>query len=119
MNIENRAILFKAWEHSLKEVIPVHSLDLDYSMINRDNAWRHFSEITLMQFTGLYGANNERIFEHEIGFDSFHETFGVVVFNEGKFVYKEGNVCHDLVEVCDDIEIVGNIFENSDLLQEE
>lgn len=117
--IENRPCLYKAWEHNLKEIIPVHSLDLDYSMINKESVWRYFSEVTLMQFTGLYDSTDERIFEFEIGWDAFREIYGVVRFDEGKFVYEEGNICHDLAEVCDDIEIVGNVFENSNLLWEE
>ncbi|EOB3530331.1 YopX family protein [Enterococcus faecalis] len=42
---------------------------------------------------------------------------GQVIFENGAFKYEWENISEDLFEATDDIEIVGNIYENSELLE--
>lgn len=72
---------------------------------------------TVGQFTGLKDKNGKKIFEGDIGWDEHNECYGVVKFEEGKFLYVWENIAEDLREVADSIEIYGNIHENPELLE--
>lgn len=39
---------FRAWEKSLKEMIPVQNIDFKDRLINKDLVWRTFDEIVLI-----------------------------------------------------------------------
>ncbi|EAE7878505.1 hypothetical protein A9E18_15110, partial [Listeria monocytogenes] len=45
------------------------------------------------------------------------ECYGVVKFEDAKFLYLWENIAEDLWEVADSIEIYGNIHENPELLE--
>ena len=77
-----------------------------------------FEYVVLMQSTGLKDKNGVEIFEGDIGWDDHQEVHGQVIFENGAFKYEWENISEDLFEVTDDIEIVGNIYENSELLEE-
>ncbi|EOV6272721.1 YopX family protein [Listeria monocytogenes] len=72
---------------------------------------------TIGQYTGLKDKSDNKIFEGDIGWDEHNECYGVVKFEEGKFLYVWENIAEDLWEVADGIEICGNIHENPDLLE--
>ncbi|EHM7935851.1 YopX family protein [Listeria innocua] len=73
---------------------------------------------TIGQYTGLKDKNGNKIFEGDIGWDEHDECYGVVKFEDAKFLYIWENIAENLWEVADDIEICGNIHENLDLLEE-
>ncbi|AQP69706.1 hypothetical protein B0X27_00570 [Listeria monocytogenes] len=72
---------------------------------------------TVGQFTGLKDKNGKKIFERDLCWDEHNECYGVVKFEEGKFLYVWENIVEDLWEVADGIEICGNIHENPELLE--
>ncbi|ENI1326550.1 hypothetical protein ABXN54_002884 [Listeria monocytogenes] len=72
---------------------------------------------TVGQYTGLKDKNGNKIFEGDIGWDEHNEYYGVVKFEEGKFLYVWENIVEDLWEVADGIDICGNIHENPELLE--
>ncbi|EAF9436753.1 hypothetical protein A6C06_06345 [Listeria monocytogenes] len=72
---------------------------------------------TIGQYTGLKDKNGKKIFEGDVGWDEHNECYGVVKFEEGKFLYVWENIAEDLWEVADSIEIYGNIHENPELLE--
>ncbi|KGL45706.1 hypothetical protein BMT55_16725 [Listeria newyorkensis] len=74
-------------------------------------------EIELTEYTGLRDKNGNKIFEGDIGWDDHTECWGVVVFDEGKFLYQWETVSDDLWEVTDDIGIRGNIHNSPELLE--
>ncbi|HCW3194937.1 TPA: hypothetical protein OXD26_001781 [Listeria monocytogenes] len=73
---------------------------------------------TVGQYTGLKDKNGKKIFEGDVGWDEHNECYGVVKFEEGKFLYVWENLVEDLWEVADNIEVIGNIHENPELLEE-
>ncbi|HCJ4458790.1 TPA: hypothetical protein NR418_002388 [Listeria innocua] len=73
---------------------------------------------TIGQYTGLKDKNGKKIFEGDICWEEYGECYGVVKFEEGKFLYAWENIAEDLWEVADSIEIYGNIHENPELLEE-
>ncbi|EAD3054524.1 hypothetical protein D7212_06730 [Listeria monocytogenes] len=72
---------------------------------------------TIGQDTGLKDKNGKKIFEGDVGWDEHNECYGVVKFEEGKFLYVWENIAEDLQEVADGIEICGNIHENPELME--
>ncbi|EAD8996550.1 hypothetical protein AL429_11815 [Listeria monocytogenes] len=72
---------------------------------------------TIGQYTGLKDKNGKKIFEGDVGWDEHNECYGVVKFEEGKFLYVWENIAEDLQEVADGIEICGNIHENPELME--
>ncbi|HAB7828317.1 TPA_asm: hypothetical protein GYP66_10625 [Listeria monocytogenes] len=123
-----RAIGFRAFVKRKKKMLPV--TDLCFNEIEAvgvsgcGNAkctlcvdWYSFDDVLLMQYTGLKDKNGKKIFEGDVGWDEHNECYGVVKFEEGKFLYVWENIAEDLWEVADDIEICGNIHENPELLE--
>ncbi|EAG3109644.1 hypothetical protein B6K91_11730 [Listeria monocytogenes] len=72
---------------------------------------------TIGQYTGLKDKNGKKIFEGDICWDEYGECYGVVKFEDAKFLYLWENIAEDLWEVADSIEIYGNIHENPELLE--
>ncbi|MIL11603.1 hypothetical protein RH50_06855 [Listeria monocytogenes] len=80
--------------------------------------WCGIDSKTIGQYTGLKDKSDNKIFEGDIGWDEHNECYGVVKFEEGKFLYVWENIVEDLWEVADNIEVIGNIHENPELLEE-
>lgn len=70
------------------------------------------------QYSGLKDMDREEIFEGAIGWDERGEVHGKIVFDEGGFLFEWENMQDDLFECCGDIVIVGNIYDNPELLGE-
>ncbi|EAC2777458.1 YopX family protein [Listeria innocua] len=81
------------------------------------NNMHAIDEKTLGQYTGVKDKNGKKIFEGDICWEEHNECYGVVKFEEGKFLYVWENIAEDLWEVADSIEIYGNIHENPELLE--
>lgn len=79
--------------------------------------WYEVIQETVGQYTGLKDMDREEIFEGAIGWDERGEVHGKVVFDEGGFLFEWENMSDDLFECCGDILIVGNIYDNPELLE--
>ncbi|EBD1559730.1 hypothetical protein BBK21_00190 [Listeria monocytogenes] len=123
-----RAIGFRAFVKRKKKMLPVTDLCFNETeavgVSGCGNAkctlcvdWYSFDDVVLMQYTGLKDKNGKKIFEGDVGWDEHNECYGVVKFEEGKFLYVWENIAEDLWEVADSIEIYGNIHENPELLE--
>lgn len=123
---------FRVWDKISKTMFPVMMIDFgqSYVMIEEINGlWceRDFDEIELMQYTGLHDVHGKEVFEGDIiqterYFDGFTDVKlykGVVKQLEGLWMIDTGN---DAVPVFSEIEeniVIGNIYENPELLEEE
>ena len=125
-----REIKFRAWHKEEKIIGEVLGIDILYKEIffsNEDvDCYEHtdFKDIELMQYTGLKDKNNKEIYEgdivklrtnHGIGVVKNYDEWGAFVVEYikprplavlGTNYYKE------------DIEVIGNIYENPELLGE-
>ncbi len=73
-------------------------------------------EYELMQFTGLYDKNGKEIYEGDIIlFNNFGDTLDKVVYSPGCFHTSGGGYLLDEIR---EIEVIGNIYENPELLEE-
>lgn len=126
-----REIKFRAWDKENKKMMKVSSLSLENKEIAvRENGTYHFfrmKNLELMQYTGLKDKNGKEIYEGDIVLIKLDETSTwhktVVGFKKGAFIAdlidKEDYVYifhHGFTG--DDFEIIGNVYENKNLLEE-
>ena len=126
---------FRAWDKLRKIMLPVGDLDTSYKLVylEEDNGYRcemDFDEIELMQFTGLKDKNGNEIFDGDIvKFPEFNGDTHVtpVVWDKscacfgvsfsGKYPISFDYLEEFYTEL-KDIEVVGNIWEDGELLEE-
>ncbi len=124
-----REIKFRAYHKERKEMFEIASIDFEekkaalsngiIKLLNVD-----FKQFELLQYTGLKDKNDKEIYEGDILFFRDENTKYVVVWQDTAFIiksieirkYSEKMYWIDDVEIC--CEIVGNIYENKNLLEE-
>lgn len=122
-----REIKFRAWHKEKKIIGKVLGIDILHKEIYFSNEnincyeYTEFKDIELMQYTGLKDMREKEIYEGDILFESFGEKYYKVVFENGSFRaeferdFEEYSF--DLIDVvAQGCEIVGNIYENPELL---
>ncbi len=123
---------FRAWDKT-KEIFTDYQIvdDMLYFMDKFTGVWKrddNQDRFVLMQSTGFKDKNGKEIFEGDIvncGYlfngspfdelDEYEEEKGVVKFLNCGFNIKfknDTNLFIDIMESCEDIEIIGNIYEN-------
>ena len=105
-----REIKFRAWDknHQMYEGTENCAFMIDLARKN--------SEIVLMQYTGLKDKNGKEIYEGDIC-SGHSDGDGKIVWNDFEWVYQfEGEDIVGIWEVRSDLKIVGNIYENPELL---
>lgn len=110
----NRTIKFRAWSTERKETSASLVLDC-VDILHRDlNGLK--PGLILMQFTGLHDKNGKEIYEgdiveYEFGYEN--KMAEPVVFKGRSFSLDTGN---NYMPEEHNREVIGNIYENSDLL---
>lgn len=125
-----REIEFRAWLKDEKKMIKVRAVDFDeegvfsvnypegksYCGYDRDN-------IELMQYTNLKDKNGKKIFEDDIAkfTTGTYTSIGYVEFYNGMFqvVDIEDDECTEILCYCDELEVLGNCWDNPELLEVE
>lgn len=131
---------FRAWDKANKEMLKIDVIDFFFKEIrvfkNDGGGFSmKFQDIEIMQSTGFKDKNGKEIFEGDIlncGYiftgspfeeqDDYIEDIGVVkIMNCGAVVkiYEEIENLIDVLNTCEDIEVIGNIYENKELLENE
>ena len=124
-----RKIKFRAWDKENEKMMKVSSLHLENKEISvKENGTFHlFRMQDLMQYTGLRDKNGKEIYEGDIVLIKLDETSTwyktVVKFKEGAFIASliDGE---DYIYIfnrgfdSNDFEIIGNIYKNKKLLEE-
>lgn len=117
-----KEIKFRAWEKNLKEMIPVQNIDFEKKMINTDSAWRLFDEIELMQYTGICDCNGKEIYEGDILPYRSVVTYvdasdpANLGMEAGFYAQRDNFESWRLLEVGEELEVLGNIYKNLELL---
>ena len=129
-----REIKFRAWLKDDKKMKVVNIIDLNFGSISFseltpvkesnpefDEIEVLFSEVELMQYSGVKDRKGKEIYESDI----VKAKIGVmdfvlkVVFENSKFmaVGDDDLTAFDLFTIADKCEVIGNIYENSELLK--
>lgn len=126
---------YRAWDKEFKEMVQVNALVLDEQVIkttykNGNVVKEDMKNYELMQSTGLFDKNGKEIFEGDIitnGIDIVdvrnHETLGFYTMVNGREVFfGHGTSIEEFEEDIEGFteiaEIIGNIYENPELLEE-
>lgn len=125
-----REIKFRAWDKEEKEMVSWKTLidycDLDYLFGNINETPKRVTipDFDVMQYTGLKDKNGIEIFEGDVltsnvqpckMVNPIKDGYGVVRFENGMF--KLGAI--SLVTFISKMEVIGNIYENQELLERE
>ena len=129
---------FRAWDIANKEMLKVDIMDIfleQIRVLENDGSCfsMKFKDVEIMQSTGFHDKNGVEIFEGDIlncGYlftgspfeeeDAYEEEQGIVKFINCGFniEFKEANTLFvDIMLTCEDIEVIGNIHENPELLK--
>lgn len=124
---------FRAWDSWRKRMSVVDRIYIDTKGVRLyddfGEYWRDFSDVELMQFTGLKDKNGKEIFEGDIITNGTaivdvksHQTLGfyTVVNGEERFFGSNTSIKdfeNDVEEFSSVTEIIGNIYENPELLE--
>ena len=132
---------FRAWNKEIKKMYEVIKIDFYNEKVGYLFAdpivqcesinYLNFSDVELMQSTGLKDKNGKKIYEGDIcrwrDLELFNnevlEDIFVVTWNDGKLAWyaqnEDGNFGYNLYEYTDDrdLGVIGNIYENIDLLE--
>lgn len=138
----SREIKFRAWLKKQKKMVEVHKIDFQDRVITHyldDLPFPtlikcSFDDVELMQYTGIKDKNGKEIYEGDI--IDIHQTvngrnlFVVEITNTGlvipRYAYKQGfKYQYDIRELLEvneydkEIEVIGNIYDNPELLEVE
>ncbi|BET14723.1 YopX family protein [Fusobacterium vincentii] len=124
-----REIKFRAWIKELNEIREVEYINFWKKMISFPNKFckeyylnADFDEIELMQYTGLKDIRGKEIYEGDIV--TLHNSRYKVIFNteEARFVLRDDEFEMNIPFTNNNnerMEIIGNIYENPELLGEQ
>ncbi|RIN79448.1 YopX family protein [Mammaliicoccus sciuri] len=120
---------FRAWDKFDKEMLDVHGINYDADGVwtkemiddESDGEFIHFSDIELLQSTGLFDKNGKEIFEGDIlkveyG-DLLGETRETLIIAKNPFEYSMEEA--KFLDFSYIVEIIGNKFEHPHLLGED
>lgn len=114
----NREIKFRAWDTSDKEKGPymLGPYDLTDTIFNH----KEVRKMQLMQFTGLKDKNGKEIYEGDIVSHLHSADTCVVVFQKETAMFLAQEISDEKLGfgIEDVTEVIGNIYENADLLSE-
>lgn len=125
-----REIKFRAWLKEERKMVNVETLFIGINRLcfgnskTEDLFFRDFEEVELMQYTGLKDKNGKEIYEGDILFFRDENMKYIVVWQDTAFIIKSIEIRKYLEKMCwlDDTEIcceiVGNIYENKKLSEE-
>lgn len=119
-----REIKFRVWHKEYKAMFNVRKLhflgsrikvnnDIDFVLNMND---KENQNIILMQYTGIKDINEKEICEGDI-VKYFKDELAIIEFKRGCFVIESENYIDYFYEILGEIEVIGNIYENEDLLE--
>ena len=118
-----REIKFRVWDWVEKQMCPVIVADFQnpqarvFCRLPKSGTQGIFSA-DLMQYTGVKDKNGVEIYEGDILLDDFAEEYYIVKFFDGAFIAECDGVIYDLADVALITAVVGNIYENPELVEE-
>lgn len=117
---------FRIWDRDLKEMYNPEEIIVQIKgeeiLICHAESLHQFTNYALLQSTGLNGEDGVEIYEGDIVIydrnisDTVDRFPYVVIYNEGNFVLEYGLIQHNLFNNTEYVTVIGNIYENPELL---
>ena len=120
---------FRAWDKVFKEMVQVNALVLDEQVVkvtykNGNVAKEDMKEYELMQSTGLKDKNGKEIFEGDIvdykgrkAVVKWHGSYASFIYRFVDELQERVSEWHPLFLAYYHFEVIGNIYENKELLE--
>ena len=122
-----REIKFRAWDKLKKEFVEPYQYGLRFGsdgsflLIDKEDIRWESDIISIMQFTGIKDKNGKEIYEGDIFDSPSKNKFYVKWWKDGWYYNnvkdEEEHVSGRLLEIAEDWEVIGNIYENLELLK--
>lgn len=127
-----REIKIRAWNKKYEFMMIPSNISQEFKRVKFDDEWYEKEDYELMQYTGSRDKNGKEIYEGDIvtfedvecdaeGYrDNVFLNCGVVVYDEESmrfFFTNRQTVDMDDIYVSEDVEVIGNIYENAELLE--
>jgi len=127
-----RELKFRVWDHDLKEFIEDSNADPhicwngtvychERQKEGGDVLVSGIRNITVQQFTGMVDKDGKEIYEGDIIFCKVYygieDRIGIVDYFASSFIVDWRNQIDDPLDEIPDIKVIGNIFENPELLE--
>lgn len=120
---------FRAWLKEEEEMQDVLAFDVrGHSFLGiegthvRVEDWCDYFEVgkqaVIMQSSGYEDINGVEMFHGDIVWDEFNKRCGVLVFERGAFRIMFARAWSDLFVAKDEVRVIGDVFRNSELLEE-
>ena len=120
-----RDIKFRVWDNERNTMFNSKSVDIDFfegkieitsDTIRYDEVYTdEIKDFELMQYVGCKDKNNKEIYEGDIV--KTREHIGKIIYSKGMFfIDVKGDFYLPIYNVSEFIEVIGNIYENPDLL---
>ncbi|MDO8609372.1 MAG: YopX family protein [bacterium] len=136
MKTQQRILKFRAWDiktkkfiatdfHILGEVMCFGLIEqyIDENMCGAENSLDRWNDIVITQFTGLQDKNKKDIYEGDIvkGYDKDYQPKSEKFSYIGEITYENSYFCLSPFKlfILSDLDILGNIFENPNLLDKD
>lgn len=116
---------FRAWLKNDKEMIDVMQIAFDTKWIRvfyqLNYRWFKFDDVLLMQSTGLKDKNGQEIFEGDILGSKDGLLNGIIEYREDLGMWTNTLIRYNnferLCNVASDRKIIGNVYQNPELLE--
>ena len=111
-----REIKFRAWDKENKEMVEVELLGKRV-LLCKNGEWENIEDFEVMQYTGLKDKNDKEIYEGDIVRHATDEGVYKVIFEDGGFYVINSYDFQTINEY--PLEVIGNVYENLELLEAE
>lgn len=121
-----RDIKFRVWDNERNAMLNSKSVDIDFfegkieitsDTIRYDEVYTdEIKDFELMQYVGCEDKNNKEIYEGDIV--KTKEHIGQIIYSKGMFfIDVKGDFYLPIYNVSEFMEVIGNIYENPELLE--
>ncbi|GAB0253999.1 YopX family protein [Staphylococcus pseudintermedius] len=114
---------FRAWHKRKNKMYSPDELTIQINgseiLVALASSLHQIFNYELMQSTGLTDKHTVDVYQGDIVWDDMDEEYGVVRIEEAKTIIEWDIYVEDLFERIELLEVVGNIYENKKLLEEE